>query len=234
MTRARVRTVLTDTPEPDSARDTESDVDFNKMTPQQKRDFCKHLEHWETDPWAIRELLNHEILTPLVIDPCCGTGVLGEACLEAGYAVESFDIHDWGYDKLTALCDWTAPNKFDGMVKDNTVLMNPPFSKAHIFVSRALQLGARKVVCFQRYAFREADTRRSFWEKYPPNRKYLCGSRATCWRHDVALTCDDKGNHYDPETGKKLAGTPTAHAWYVWERGHPAGTLDGIIYKNND
>ena len=64
-----------------------------------------------------------------------------------------------------------------------------------------------------------------------PNRTYVCGDRATCWRGD--LPKDELGNRFDPETGRKLAGSPTAHAFFVWEVGHPAGNLLGHIRKSD-
>ena len=36
--------------------------------------------------------------------------------------------------------------------EDYTIFMNPPFSKAVEFVEKAIALGARKIVCFQRFA----------------------------------------------------------------------------------
>jgi hypothetical protein len=47
---------------------------------------------------------------------------------------------------------------------------------------------------------------------------YACISRATCWRHDI------------PKDQRK-SPTTTSHGWFVWERGHPTGTLLGSIRK---
>jgi len=96
--------------------------------------------------------------------------------------------------------------------------MNPPFSKACAFVDKARTLGARKVVCFQRQAWRESDTRRAWWEANPPARVWVCGNRATCWL--VTVPPEERGS-----------GTPVAHAWYVWERGHRGAELMGAIWK---
>ena len=96
--------------------------------------------------------------------------------------------------------------------------MNPPFSKATEFVEKSFELGFRKIVCFQRFSWWESQKRREFWEKHPPDRVYICGDRASCWRHDI------------PES-ERGSSTPTAHAWFVWEKGSPPGTLLGHIYK---
>lgn len=181
-------------------------------------DLAKRLEHFETPMWAAESILECELLTPLVIDPCTGTGVLAEAMRQQGYDVIAQDIHNWGYGS-TKLCDWLGMSE-KHLQQDRafSVMMNPPFSLAVEFVEKAFELGARKVLCFQRLAWRESSARRDFWCDHPPNRIYICGSRATCWRHDIPA---DQRN----------SGSTTAHAWFVWERGHPAGTLTDAIYR---
>ena len=54
-------------------------------------------ECYETPEWAVEAILEREILTGLVIDPCCGRGVLAEAAAERGHRVDAFDLYDWGY-----------------------------------------------------------------------------------------------------------------------------------------
>lgn len=99
-----------------------------------------------------------------------------------------------------------------------TVFMNPPFSLACEFIEKAFELGARKVVVFQRFAWWESKRRKDFWDKHQPNRVYICGDRAACWRGDI------------PEEERK-SSSPTAHAWFVWEPEHPSGTVLGHIWK---
>lgn len=104
--------------------------------------------------------------------------------------------------------------------------MNPPFKLATQFVDRALEMGARKIVCFQKFAWWEGSRDRGkkrgqWWAANPPNRIYVCGERATCWRIDFSPA----------ERAARKTSTPTAHAWFVWERGHPQGTVTGHVYK---
>lgn len=182
--------------------------DFTKL--------CKELEHFETPLWAAEKILTHELMTGIVLDPCCGIGILSEVAKLKGYSVASVDIQDWGYVYQTVTGDFlSAEIPFD---KDFSVFMNPPFSKACEFVEKAFELGARKVICFQRMAWWESGGRKDFWDKYPPNRIYICADRASCWRHDIP-----------PE--ERTSGSPTAHGWFIWERGHPAGTILGHIRK---
>lgn len=192
--------------------------------PETLTELCKRLEHFETPEWAAKAILNKEVLTRYVIDPCCGSGILTNVADKAGYDVYSIDIHDWGFpgtqvqDFLELERDFITEN--GEKIADFTFFMNPPFKLAVNFVEKAFELGARKIVCFQRFAWWEAKSRKVFWQKYPPNRVYICGDRAASWRHDI--------RGWD-----RISSTPTAHAWFVWEKGHPPATLIGHIYKGD-
>lgn len=187
------------------------------------KEISVRLEHFETPSWAAAAILKKEILTESVWDPCSGAGILSETASFFGYMVRSTDIFDW-----SSVSDTIIP--FDGIEDflmsqnvfedDFTIFMNPPFSKAVEFVEKSIELGARKIVCFQRFAWWESAKRRDFWQKNPPNRIYICQDRADCWRHDIPE--DERGS-----------SSPTAHAWFVWEKGHPAGTVLGHISKKD-
>lgn len=177
-------------------------------------------EAWETPVWAAQAILEVEILTEVVVDPCCGTGILSEAARRRGYDVRAADLYDWGYSSASALGeDFLVSSLVAGWCGGNTVLMNPPFSLATQFVDRAMQGGARKVLTFQRQAWRESQTRRAWWESNPPSRVWLCGDRATCWLFGIP-----------PED--RRGGTPIPHAWYVWERHHKGAEMTGTIWKD--
>jgi hypothetical protein len=194
-------------------------------------------ECYETPTWAAERILDVELMTARVLDPCCGTGVLSIAARRAGYDVASIDLHRWGYPDQHGQADflagddrpdwltWPMFRGTPGYLRGNdpplagvTVFMNPPFSRATAFVDRARALGARKILCFQRLAFRESQTRRDWWQACPPARVWLCGDRAHCWRFDIP-----------PE--QRRSGTPTAHAWFVWEAGHRGAEMTGTIWK---
>ncbi len=187
---------------------------------------CRRLEHFETPEWAARAILEKEIMTPSIIDPCAGSGIMSHVALEDGYDVHCNDIHAWGQsEKTPILYDYcedflNASPELRECVREQTIFMNPPFSLAEQFVAKSFEYGARKIVCFQRFAWWESKKRRAFWQHFPPARVWICGDRADCWRHDIPQ--DQRGS-----------GTPTAHAWFVWERGAPAGTLLGHIYKGD-
>ena len=186
---------------------------------------AKAAEFWETPPWAADAILRAELLTSNVWDPCCGAGIISEAAKRAGYAVVSGDLHDWGYAGIdTDQMGWSfldfsmAPSGLHPGAF--TVFMNPPFSMAVEFVNLALRLGARKVVCFQRFAWYESDERQPFWEATRPQRIYACADRATCWLGSVPAE-------------ERKGGTPATNAWFVWEHGQPAGPLTGHVRKKS-
>lgn len=174
-------------------------------------------EYLQTDQWAIEQILRSEILTRVVVDPCCGDGRMAEAAKRAGYKVYAFDLYDWGYGQ-TGVDFFLGGSAVNPKVFDGTVFMNPPFSKGCEFVDRARALGARKIVCFQRSVWRESESRREWWAANPPNRVYQCGNRADCWYGTIPME-NRKGGAYQP------------HSWFVWERGQPAGTLQSAIWK---
>lgn len=193
------------------------------MTAEEFHAVCEEFEHWETDPWTVPAVLSKEILTRRVVDPCTGTGIMAAGARAAGYEVLACDLRDWGYDCF--INDWLAAESYvREYVKDETVFMNPPFSLSEDFVDRALEYGARKIVCFQRLGWREGSRelgarRGQWWDRNPPARIWLCGDRAHCHLHSA------------PE--EKRTGRSIAYAYFVWERGHaPAATL-GAIYRGD-
>jgi predicted RNA methylase len=203
------------------------------MVEQNVTDLAKELEHYETPQWAVDAILNKELITPFVIDPCTGTGVLAMACLDRGHEVVSMDIHDWGFKHITHVGDFLSAEVEENPSYDGnfSIFMNPPFSKAVEFVEKSLEVGATKIICFQRFAWWESKSRREFWENNPPSRVYICGDRATTWLH--GLEVNNKGQRIRPETGKPMSNSSTAHAWFVWDNGAPQGTLLGHIWRDD-
>lgn len=199
----------------------------NMETDEQR---AKRLEAFETPLWAVDAILQCELLTQRVWDPCVGRGVMARTAVDHGAQhVTGTDVYDWGAggEMVSREHEIGLPHDFleddsrkmwmeaDG---DLTIFMNPPFSKAEDFVRKAHEIGARKIICFQRFSWWESAKRRAFWDEFPPNRVYICGNRASCWRFDIL-------------ENERTSGTTAAHAWFVWEVGQPKGTVMGHIWK---
>jgi len=181
---------------------------------------CKRLEHYETPLWAVEQLLEKEKLQSFVLDPCCGTGILSEAAKAKGIKVYASDITDWGYQDQKEIYDFLKLESRQLVPSFGfDVLMNPPFSTACEFVKKSLDIGAQKVYCFQRFAWYESRSRKEFFDAMPLSKIILCGSRASCWRHDI------------PFEKRKKSGTTTAHAWFVFDPKHSGPVTLDRIYK---
>lgn len=193
---------------------------------------AREYEHFETPRWAARAVLLKERLAPFFIDPCCGTGVLHKVAHDMplrSYGM-AMDICDWGYQGQDRTCDFLeftpSAEELERWKRVGfDVLMNPPFTKACAFVEKAQALGAEKIICFQRLSWLESLKRRDFWENNPPSRIYLCGDRATCWRHDLAQQDRD-------EDRKAKSNTATAHAWFVWDVNDTSKMTISHIWKD--
>ncbi len=190
-------------------------------------DQAEAAEAWETSRWAVEAILRVELLTGVVLDPCCGTGVITEVVESAGYFCIASDLYDWGFEARHGV-DFLSAKYLEeiqdagGLPAEFSVAMNPPFSKATDFVDRARELGARKILCFQRQAWRESDRRRLWWEANPPARVWLCGDRADSWLFSVP-----------PEERAEMSGRNMPSAWYVWERGHKGAEIGGAIWRRS-
>lgn len=198
-------------------------------------DLCKELEAFETDPWAAREILDYELMTPFVLDPCCGTGALADAARDRGHRVLTFDIFDWSTiypcEKPDNVMDFLTYQPMNLGNEEFTVFMNPPFSKACAFVDKAMEIGARKIVSFQAWSWRSSVGRNEWWIENPPARIWLCVDRATCFRFDVPTeciepeTCSRKKSKKDAKCRLCMGSTPTTHAFFVWEAGHTGASI---------
>ncbi len=170
---------------------------------------AKQLEAFETPRWAAIAGLKAVPLQKRILDPCVGRGMLAGRAIEAGHEVRTADIYPWEYEGDRQIVDFLSPDA-DKLVEgweegSFDVFVNPPFSMACDFIDRSLELGARKSMCFQRFAWLEAGTRRKWWDKSCCKTVYVCARRATCW-----------GFHIDPED--RVSSTPTAHAWFEFDR----------------
>lgn len=196
-------------------------------------------EYWQTPLWAILAALRAEMLSPFVVDPCCGDGRMAIAAMEQGCNVFASDLNQWPGDFRPDIVDFLSEEyehrlRLAGFHENLTFFMNPPFSKACEFVDKAKELGARKIICFQRFAWWEGgmngtSKRGCWWQNNQPNRIYVYGDRATCWLGHIP----EEKRGIPKKRGGAGTGTTTAHGLFVWEKGHPNGVLTGQLYKGN-
>ncbi|MBV6635508.1 MAG: hypothetical protein KI788_06360 [Mameliella sp.] len=199
---------------------------------------AKEAEWYESPDWAAERILDVELMTPAVVDPCAGRGVLGAAARGHGYRVHEFDLNDWPGRPESVQPDvdflgLSARREVLGPIEGGefTVFMNPPFSLTIEFIRRSLDFGARKIVMFQRLAFLESATRRGFFNKLPPARVWICGDRAVSWRGDIPEEDIRDADGQVICKGRAGRSTPTPHAWFIWERGHRGNMSMHHLYK---
>lgn len=185
-------------------------------------ELIQELEGFETEQWSVEAILDVELMTHDVIDPCCGFGVLANEAKKRGHDVKTIDVHIWDENNAPDVVT-NFLNHFEDL-SNATIFMNPPFSKACEFVDHARMMGVRKIICFQRLSWREGSfdkgkQRGEWWEQNPPSRIWLCGDRSQRIRFDLR--------------GEKIGGEKTAHAWFIWERGHRGAELTRALYKGH-
>ena len=81
------------------------------------------------------------------------------------------------------------------------IITNPPFSLAHEFAQKALDLGATKLALLVRLQFLEGIKRGEFFSRHPP---------ATVWVFSKRLSFN--------VDGKFKSGGVMAFAWFVWKK----------------
>lgn len=195
---------------------------------------AESFEYYQTPEWAIKAILQKEQMSKKgVFDPCLGDGRMAKMASEHSYNVRGIDIQYWGvklgqFDFLLNADDWQhdfLKDPFPYDLTGMTIFMNPPFSLAVDFVERSFDLGAEKVIAFQRFAWWESRRRKDFWENMPPSRVYICGDRAVCWRGDIP----EELRGIPKKKGGAGTSSPTAHAWFVWNKtGNNTTTLSHI------
>lgn len=85
----------------------------------------------QTDPWAVKMLLDRETFDGDIWEPCCGKGNISRVLSDRGYKVESTDLYYFGFGKSGV--DFT---KIIHLV-DNVVCC-PPFTEAEAFMHAAI------------------------------------------------------------------------------------------------
>lgn len=164
------------------------------------------LEYYKTPAVAAKALLAIEgdRIPQNVWEPACGDGAIAIWLQGSGRNVMATDIADRGYG---ARHDFLGEYMTPLGAKARGIVTNPPFSLAREFVDRSFHYsGIHYVAMLLRLSFLESQTRKSWFEANPPARVLVSSTRLPMM-------------HREGYTGKKSTST-TAHAWFVWLRGH--------------
>ena len=158
-----------------------------------------HRDFYATPELAVRLLLQNEIFSKNILEPCCGMGHISKVFEEYGFNVDSRDIEDRGFGR--GGMDFLKCGEKN---LDVDIVTNPPYSLAQEFVEKSLEVigEGHKVAMFLKLTFLEGKNRRVMFEKYPPKVVYVSSSR---------LTCGKNGVEWLPSC--------ICYAWFVWYKG---------------
>lgn len=161
-------------------------------------------DYYATHPDSTKALLEVESIFYPALEPACGEGHISK--LLEPYITKSTDLIDRGYGNVGI--DFLT-NDFIG--EYNTVITNPPFNLFQEFAEKALKIAKKKVIMFGKLQALEGIKRATFMQKSPLKTVYVFKKRQQPLRN---------GSDVDELTGKKMASSTMAFAWFVWEIGY--------------
>jgi hypothetical protein len=189
-------------------------------TKNQNKSRIKLFDGYHTPLVAVETLLEKEDVADYVWEPAAGFFKIVNPLRKDGIKVFTSDICDW-HDKMHQIKDFSkyqkAPKPLQGKMYD--ILTNPPFSKASMFVEKAMQLLPKggRLYLLLRVQFLEGNKRYHLFKKYPPKR---------IWTYSFRLPRMHRF-FYKGESG----GSLLAFAWFVWEKNYKGPTIVDWIEK---
>jgi len=159
-------------------------------------------DYYATHPDSTKALLKVEEIIYPALEPACGEGHIAEEL--AFHKTIATDLIDRGYGE--GYIDFLTFD-FSKLGEINTVITNPPFSLFTEFMERALDIAQKKVILFGKLQALEGKARAGKMEKTPLKYVYVFKSRQQPLRN---------GSDIDELTGKKMASSTMAFAWFVW------------------
>lgn len=160
-------------------------------------------DYYATDPKAVHDLLENEILSKHIIEPSVGGGHIAHTLQNAGHTVTGLDITHRGFEG-TIVQDWLSYGK--PICCD--IVMNPPYSAAQAHIEHGLDLlqEGNKLCAFLKIQFLESQARKSLFDKYKPARIYVYGTR---------MCCAYRGDFSEIKHSNAML-----FCWFVWEKGN--------------
>lgn len=167
-------------------------------------------DFYATPPLAVQKLLNLELFSTNIWEPCCGMNHITNILKNNLYDVRTSDIIDRVNDGTVEIIDFLNCNeKWNG-----DIITNPPYKLATEFVYKALDVvnTGCKVAMFLKLTFLETNKRKKLFKKYPPKYIYVSSSRLGC----------SKTGEFD-KNGNTVSAI--AYCWYIWEKGYKGDTI---------
>lgn len=161
-------------------------------------------DYYATHPDSTKALLSVEEIIYPALEPACGEGHIAKMLVGD---LTTMDIVDRGYD-MTFCCDFLQT---ENSRRYETVITNPPFNLFQEFAEKALKIANKKVIMFGKLQALEGKKRGTFMQNSPLKTVYVFKSRQQPLRN---------GSEIDELTGKKMASSTMAFAWFVWEIGY--------------
>lgn len=159
-------------------------------------------DYYATHPDSTKALLAvEEILYP-ALEPACGEGHIAKL-LDESQTISS-DLIDRGYGGIDDYLN--GQQSYSGI---RTVITNPPFSLFQEFVEKSLKVASDKVIMFGKLQALEGNKRATYLQTTPLKYIYVFKKRQQPLRN---------GSNIDPLTGKTMASSTMAFAWFVWEK----------------
>lgn len=171
----------------------------------QRHEAHDSLDHFPTPPWATRALCGwlmteypaRPLANRVVWEPACAEGHMSRALAEYFGAVESSDVHDYGYGEIR---DFLFPGPHPAA---DWIITNPPFRLGCEFVQTAIERAAEGVAMLVRTAFLEGSARhRDLFSPFPPSWVLQFVERVPMVKGRLDGT----------------ASTATSYCWIVWNR----------------
>ena len=172
---------------------------------QQRHEPHTSLDDFPTPPWATRALIEHVIGdcwgNYRVTEPACNRGHMVKPLSDSFYAVDAFDIHDYGCGFVTK--DYLLEQN---MPPTDWTITNPPFKLAEQFIQTALEHSTVGVAIFIRSAFAESIGRYNrLFKDNPPSTIAQFSERVVLHKGKLTAT----------------GSTATAYCWMVWNKISP-------------
>jgi len=158
-------------------------------------------DYYATNPESTKALLKVENIIYPALEPCCGEGHISKL-LTGDVTSNDLINREYGNGGIDFL-KWKPDREY------NTIITNPPFNLFTEFMEKGLKETKNKLILFGKLQALEGKKRVDKMEKTPLKYVYVFKSRQQPLRN---------GSNIDELTGKKMASSTMAFAWFVWEK----------------